>query len=91
MLYIKFPIQAEKKYCWYCHFLHDREGYIHPDPDAERYWCNAFTQEVVADKKDRPLRLSDCLVSHISFIDSARLRFKQRIKDELALKAEVGT
>lgn len=60
-MFIKLHIQAEKKFCGYCHFLHSREGYLHPDPDEERYWCDAFAQEVQADKKSRPVRIDDCL------------------------------
>ena len=57
---IKFPIQASKKHCWYCHFLDSREGCLHPDPNKERYWCNAFAQQVHADKQDRPERVEAC-------------------------------
>lgn len=58
---IRIPIQAGKRFCWYCHFLHSREGHLDPDPDQERYWCNAFAQQVQADERDKPLRIEACL------------------------------
>ena len=63
MIAIKVHVQAEKKYCGYCHFLDSREGCLHPDPSKERYWCEAFTQEIESDKQDRPQRIEDCLNS----------------------------
>ncbi len=86
-MFIKFYIQADPKSCGYCHFLHN--GVKFADGKPFRF-CDAFAQEIETDKKDRPLRLTDCVASHISFIDSIRLRFKQRVKDELDLKAEVA-
>ena len=62
---IKFPIQAEGKHCGWCHFLHSREGCLQPIPDQPRYFCDAFAQEVEADKKDRPLRVDDCLKGEV--------------------------
>lgn len=62
---IQIYIQAEKKFCGYCHFLHSREGHLLVDSTQERYWCEAFAQKVQADKRDRPLRVEDCLKGEV--------------------------
>ncbi len=33
--------------------MHSREGCLQPIPDQPRYFCDAFAQEVEADKKDK--------------------------------------
>ena len=60
---IKFFIQADKKHCGYCHFLHNVNAFI----DGKEFkYCNAFTQDVGLDKKGRPLRVEDCKEAELS-------------------------
>ncbi len=55
---IEFYIQAEGKHCGYCHFLHNVIAFI---DGKECKYCNAFTQDLRIDKKDKPLRCADCI------------------------------
>ncbi len=66
MVAIKFPIQAEKKACGFCHFLEISEQSLWNQEKGmheitKRYWCEAFAQAVETDKKNRPQRIEDCL------------------------------